>query len=362
MKLATYKNGTRDGELRIVSRDLSRCEAVPALARTLQDLLDHWDHAAPQVLEIYDALNHGDETGAPHGEPFDPVRCMAPLPRAYQWADGSAYVNHVELVRKARGADMPPEFWTDPLMYQGGSDAFIGPMDDVPLADEAWGIDFEGEIAVITSDTPMGVSAADARKHIRLFMLVNDVSLRNLIPNELGKGFGFFQSKPSSSFSPVAVTPDELGDAWYDTKVHRPLTVHYNGALFGRPNAGVDMTFDFAQLIAHAAKTRPLNCGAIIGSGTISNKENGSPGRPAAQGGIGYSCIAEQRTIETIRGGKPETPFMKFGDNVRMEMLDAKGASIFGAIDQRVVQYLGARSFAWIGKSTTEPALDDDEA
>ncbi len=337
MKLATYKNGTRDGELRIVSRDLTRCQAIPDIARTLQALLDDWAQSAPKVQNAYEMLNNG---AARHAEPFDAKRCAAPLPRATQWADGSAYVNHVELVRRARGAEMPPSFWTDPLMYQGGSDAFIGACDDVPLADEAWGIDFEGEVAVITDDVKMGVDAQSARGQIRLLMLVNDVSLRNLIPNELAKGFGFFHSKPSTVFSPVAVTPDELGDAWVDAKVHLPLTVHYNAALFGTPNAGVDMTFDFGQLIAHAAKTRPLGAGCIIGSGTVSNKENGEPGRPAAAGGIGYSCIAEQRTIETILSGKPATPFMKFGDTVRIEMFDAHGASVFGAIAQRVVKYV----------------------
>ena len=359
MKLATYKNNTRDGELRVVSRDLSRCQAVPEIARTLQAALDDWARIAPELLEVYEALNHADYGVARHAEAFDTALCMAPLPRATQWADGSAYVNHVELVRKARGAEMPKEFWTDPLMYQGGSDAFIGPCDDVPLADEAWGIDFEGEIAIIVDDVPMGSSAGEARKHIQLLMLVNDVSLRNLIPNELSKGFGFFQSKPSSSFSPVAVTPDELGAAWFDAKVHLPLIVHYNKALFGQPNAGVDMTFDFGQLIAHAAKTRPLSAGAVIGSGTVSNKENGGPGRPAAQGGIGYSCIAEQRTIETINAGKPTTPFMKFGDEVRIELFDAQGLSVFGAIDQRVVQYLGGRSFAWLGKAALEASAED---
>ncbi len=239
---------------------------------------------------------------------------MAPLPRAYQWADGSAYVNHVELVRKARGAAMPPEFWTDPLMYQGASDHMLGAREDIVLADEAWGIDFEAEVAVITDDVPMGTEAAVAEDHIRLLLLVNDVSLRNLIPGELAKGFGFFQSKPASAFSPVAVTPDELGDAWRDGKVHLPLTSHLNGRLFGRPNAGVDMTFDFPTLIAHVARTRELEAGSIVGSGTVSNKENGGPGRPAAEGGIGYSCIAEQRTVETLVTGKPTTPFMRFGD------------------------------------------------
>jgi fumarylacetoacetate (FAA) hydrolase len=267
---------------------------------------------------------------------FDPAAAMAPLPRAYQWADASAYVNHVELVRKARGATMPPEFWTDPLMYQGASDNMLGANDDIIVADEAWGIDFEAEVAVVTADVPMGTPAADAGRYIRLLMLVNDVSLRNLIPAELAKGFGFFQSKPASAFSPVAATADEIGDAWRDWKVHLPLVSHLNGALFGHPSAGIDMTFDFATLIAHVAKTRELEAGSIVGSGTVSNKEAGGPGRPAAAGGVGYSCIAEQRTVETLVAGKPSTPFMRFGDRIRIEMLDAGGSSIFGAIDQRV--------------------------
>jgi fumarylacetoacetate (FAA) hydrolase len=245
-------------------------------------------------------------------------------------------VNHVELVRKARGATMPPEFWTDPLMYQGASDHMLGAREDIVLMDEAWGIDFEAEVAVITGDVPMGTVAADARRHIRLLMLVNDVSLRNLIPNELAKGFGFFQSKPASAFSPVAVTPDELGDAWRDGKVHLPLVTHFNGELFGRPDAGTDMTFNFDTLVAHVAKTRELEAGSIVGSGTVSNKENGGPGRPAAAGGRGYACIAEQRTVETILSGKASTAFMRFGDRVRIEMFDAAGRSVFGAIDQVV--------------------------
>ena len=270
--------------------------------------------------------------------PFVPAQCHAPLPRAYQWVDGSAYVNHVELVRKARGAEMPQSFWTDPLMYQGGSDSFIGPCDDAPFADEAWGIDFEGEVAVITGDVPLGTTADRAGAHIRLFMLVNDWSLRLLIPGELGKGFGFVQSKPATSFSPVAVTADELGDAWREGRVHLPLVAHLNGALFGRPDAGLDMTFNFAQLIAHVAKTRELEAGSIVGSGTVSNKEDGGPGRPASEGGAGYACLAEQRTIETILQGKPVTPFMRVGDRVRIEMLDGQGQSIFGAIDQQVTR------------------------
>jgi fumarylacetoacetate (FAA) hydrolase len=333
MKLATRKNGTRDGELVVVSRDLARCVAVPEIARTLQATLDDWDGAAPALLAISAELNERHMYDA---VPFDAKAAMAPLPRAYQWADGSAYVNHVELVRKARGATMPPEFWTDPLIYQGASDSMLGAGDDIVLADEAWGIDFEAEVAVVTSDVPMGTPAAAAGPHIRLLMLVNDVSLRNLIPAELAKGFGFLQSKPASGFSPVAVTPDELGDAWHGWKVHLPLVSHLNGALFGRPNAGVDMTFDFATLIAHVARTRELEAGSIVGSGTVSNREAGGPGRPAAAGGVGYSCIAEQRTVETILAGKATTPFMRFGDRVRIEMLAADGRSVFGAIDQAV--------------------------
>ena len=335
MKLATLRDGSRDGALAVVSHDLARAMPVPAIARTLQAALDDWDRAAPRLAEIASALDAGD-SGARHAQSFDAADTMAPLPRAYQWADGSAYVNHVELVRRARGATMPPEFWTDPLMYQGASDHMLGAREDVVLADEAWGIDFEAEVAVITGDVPMGTRADDAAPLIRLFMLANDVSLRNLIPAELAKGFGFFQSKPASSFSPVAVTVDELGDAWRGGRIHLPLVSHLNGALFGRPNAGIDMTFTHAQLIAHAAKTRDLVAGSIVGSGTVSNKENGEPGRPAAQGGVGYSCIAEQRTVETILAGKPSTPFMKFGDRVRIEMLDTAGRSIFGAIEQRV--------------------------
>ena len=333
MKLASRNNGTRDGELVVVSRDLSRCVAVPEIARTLQAALDAWSAARPSLSAIADEL---DAKRMPGAVPFDPARAMAPLPRAYQWADGSAYVNHVELVRKARGAAMPPEFWTDPLMYQGASDHMLGACEDIVLADEAWGIDFEAEVAVVTDDVPMGTRAADAAAHIVLLMLVNDVSLRSLIPGELAKGFGFFQSKPASAFSPVAVTPDDLRGAWRDAKVHLSLVSHLNGQPFGRPNAGVDMTFDFASLIAHVAKTRDLVAGSIVGSGTVSNKENGGPGRPAAVGGVGYSCIAEQRTIETLTGGKALTPFMRFGDRIRIEMLDGGGRSIFGAIDQKV--------------------------
>lgn len=336
MKFASYRNGTRDGQLMLVSRDLRHAVAVPALAATLQEVLDDWDGIAPALEPIYAALNAGELSEA---VTFDQSLCESPLPRAYQWADGSAYVNHVELVRKARNAEMPESFWTDPLMYQGGSDDFLGPKDPIEMADTAWGIDFEGEVAVITDDVPMGTPAAQAGDYIRLVMLVNDVSLRGLIPNELAKGFGFFQSKPSSAFSPVAVTPDELGAAWQDHKVHLPLLSELNGQLFGQPNAGVDMTFNFAQLVAHAAKTRHLSAGAIIGSGTVSNKQGTGHGSAIAEGGLGYSCIAEVRMIETIRDGKPSTQFMQFGDSIKIEMLDHQGMSIFGSIEQQVVAY-----------------------
>jgi len=333
MKLASLKSG-RDGDLVVVSRDLTRYASAASVAPTLQALLDDWDQLAPAL----DKLAADVDTS---GKPFKPAECAAPLPRAYQWADGSAYVNHVELVRRARGAEMPESFWTDPLMYQGGSDAFLGPEDPILAADEAWGIDFEAEVTVVTGDVPMGISAADAIGYIRLVMIVNDVSLRNLIPAELAKGFGFFQSKPSSAFSPVAVTPDELGDAWKDGKLHLPLLSTLNGNPFGKPEAGVDMTFDFGTLIAHAAKTRPLGAGTVIGSGTVSNKLDGGPGKTIADGGVGYSCLAELRTIETIEHGKPQTSFMQFGDRIRIEMLDAQGHSIFGAIDQFVERYEG---------------------
>nr|WP_295832476.1 fumarylacetoacetate hydrolase family protein [uncultured Azospirillum sp.] len=337
MKLASLKAGGRDGTLVVVSRDLTRATPVPEIARTLQAALDDWTALAPKLEEAYRALNADPAAG----QPFDPAGAASPLPRAYQWADGSAYVNHVELVRKARGAEMPPSFWTDPLMYQGCSDSFLAPTDPILAATEAWGVDFEAEIAVITGDVPMGISAEAARGQIQLLMLVNDVSLRNLIPAELGKGFGFFQSKPASSFSPVAVTPDELGDAWDGGKLHRPLVTTLNGEAFGKPDAGVDMTFDFPTLIAHAAKTRHLAAGSIIGSGTVSNKLDGGPGKPVAAGGVGYSCLAELRMIETIEHGAPKTPFMRFGDRVRIELFDKDGASVFGAIDQQVVRYEG---------------------
>ncbi|OSQ37387.1 fumarylacetoacetate hydrolase family protein [Thalassospira mesophila] len=336
MKFATLKDGSRDGKLVLVSRDLTRyiaCDHAP----NLQFALDHWNDLTDPLADIATRL----ESDTDCGQPFDQKQAHSPLPRAYQWADGSAYVNHVELVRKARGAEIPASFWTDPLMYQGGSDSFLAPTDPIVLGDEAWGIDMEGEVAVITGDVPMGVTPEDARKYIRLIMLVNDVSLRGLIPGELAKGFGFFQSKPSSAFSPVAITPDELGDAWDGGKVHLPLNVDLNGKPFGRANAGIDMTFDFGQLVAHAAKTRPLCAGSIVGSGTVSNKLDGEPGKPVADGGAGYSCIAEIRMIETIRDGKPATPFMRFGDNVKIAMCDENGQSIFGMIDQTVQKYTG---------------------
>ena len=332
MKLATMRQGGRDGTLVVVSRDLSRCRAVPAIARTLQAALDDWDACEPQLRQVSEALN----SGSVEGEAFDQARCHSPLPRAYQWADGSAYINHVELVRKARGAEVPESFYTDPLMYQGGSDKFIGPRDDI-VADEAWGIDFEAEVAVVTGDLPLGAGPEEAARAIRLIMLVNDVSLRNLIPNELAKGFGFFQSKPASAFSPVAVTPDELGPAWRDGKVHLPLLVTLNGKPFGKPDAGVDMSFSLPQLVAHITKTREVGAGSIVGSGTVSNKQGGLFGSSIDNGGVGYCCLAEVRMYETIEQGKPATPFMRPGDQVRIEMRDAEGQDIFGVIDNTVV-------------------------
>ena len=333
MKLATLKNGTRDGRLVVVSRDLTRYADASHIAPTLQAALDNWKKLAGELMSFATSL----ENGSVRSERFREHEAMSPLPRAYQWADGSAYVNHVELVRRARGAELPESFWTDPLMYQGGSDSFLGPRDPIFMADEVYGIDMEGEIAVIVDDVPSGASREICAKAIRLVMLVNDVSLRNLIPAELAKGFGFFQSKPSSAFSPVAVTPEELGSAWDGGKVHLPLHVDLNGRPFGRAEAGVDMIFDFTSLIAHAAKTRPLCAGTIIGSGTVSNRDaSGGPGKPVAEGGPGYSCIAEIRMIETIAKGKPSTPFMQFGDTARIEMKDKAGRSIFGAIEQTV--------------------------
>ncbi|WP_299619164.1 fumarylacetoacetate hydrolase family protein [Pelagibius sp.] len=336
MKLATLKDGSRDGRLAIVSRDLTR--AVKAeTAPTLQAALDDWTAALPGLKEEAAALESGARGDGGDSFPFDSAGCHAPLPRAYQWADGSAYVNHVELVRKARGAEMPESFWTDPLMYQGGSDSFLGPRDPIPLVDPAWGLDLEGEVAVIVGDLPLGAGPEQAAAAIRLVMLVNDVSLRGLIPGELAKGFGFFQSKPSSAFSPVAVTPDELGDAWDGAKLSLPLLVDLNGQPFGRAEAGEDMTFDFPRLIAHAARSRPLAAGTIVGSGTVSNRDaDGGPGRPVSAGGRGYSCIAEVRMVETLLEGAPKTAFLAAGDVVRIEMKDARGDSLFGAIEQRV--------------------------
>ena len=331
MKLATLNQGGRDGTLVVVSRDLRRCRAVPAIARTMLAALDDWAAVEPQLRQVYEALN----SGALEGEAFDQNACHSPLPRTWQWADGSAYINHVELVRRARNAEVPESFYTDPLMYQGGIDGFIPPRGPVQ-AQEAWGIDFEAEVTVVTGDVPMGATPEQAAQAIRLVMLVNDVSLRNLIPAELAKGFGFFQSKPASAFSPVAVTPDELGEAWKDAKVHLPLVVHLNEQLFGKPNAGVDMTFDFGQLIAHVAKTRTLCAGSIIGSGTVSNKQGNLWGSSIANGGVGYCCLAEVRTYETIEQGKPATPFMRDGDTVRIEMFNAAGENIFGTIENRV--------------------------
>jgi len=332
MKLASLKGG-RDGRLVVVSDDLAWYADAGHIVPTLQAALDDWAHVGPALACLAVDLAHE----VIPMERFHEREAAAPLPRAYQWADGSAYVNHVELVRRARGAAMPESFWSDPLMYQGGSDGFLGARDPIPLADPAWGCDMEGEVAVIIDDVPLGASRARALEAIRLVCLVNDVSLRNLIPDELAKGFGFFQSKPASAFSPVAVSPDALGDAWRDGKLHLPLLVTLNDKPFGRADAGIDMTFDFGTLIAHAAKTRALSAGTIIGSGTVSNRgADGGPGKPVSQGGIGYSCIAELRTIETIHDGQPATPFLQPGDVVRIEMKDARGHSIFGAIEQTV--------------------------
>jgi fumarylacetoacetate (FAA) hydrolase len=334
MKLASLKGG-RDGRLVVVSRDLSRAADASAVAPTLREALDDWQAAEPRLREIANSL----EANRIAQIPFDPKQCAAPLPRSFGWADGSAYVNHVALVRKSRGAEVPATFWTDPLMYRGASDEFIGPCDPIRAADTAWGIDLEAEVAVIVTDVPQGATPAEAAPLIRLLMLVNDVSLRNLIAGELGKGFGFLQSKGQTAFSPVAVTPDELGQAFDGKKLHLPLLSEVNGKAFGRPNAGVDMTFDFPTLISHAVKTRPLMGGAIIGSGTVSNRDaDGGPGKPVPEGGVGYSCIAEIRTVETILHGAPKTPYLNFGDHVRIEMNDASGRSIFGAIDHQVVK------------------------
>lgn len=332
MKLASLKHG-RDGRLVVVSNDLNWFTDAFLIAPTLQAALDDWDRCEPRLRALAESLEH---EAVPRGR-FHERDAAAPLPRAYQWADGSAYVNHVELVRRARGAELPDSFWSDPLMYQGGSDSMLGPRDPIPLADEAWGCDLEAEIVVVTGDVPQGVTREQALDHVRLVGLVNDVSLRNLIPAELAKGFGFVQSKPASALSPVLVTPDALGDRWNDGKLSGALNVQVNGQDFGRADAGVDMTFCFGTLIAHLAKTRSLGAGSVIGSGTVSNRDaDGSPGRPVAEGGLGYSCIAEVRMVETILRGQPETPFLKHGDTVRIEMLDDRHHSIFGTIEQTV--------------------------
>lgn len=308
-----------------MSRDLKRAAHVPHIATTLQAALDDWERAAPRLVEAFEQLERDNNRSA---FPFEARKMLAPLPRAYQWADGSSYVNHIELVRKARGAEMPPSLWTDPLMYQGGSDDFLGPMEEALFVNEEHGIDLEAEVAVITDDVPMSVTPDQARGHIKLLMLVNDWTLRNVVPAELAKGFGFFQSKPATAFSPVALTPDELGDAWDGGKLNLPLLSSVNGQRLGQPNAAIDMTFDFPRLIAHAAHTRRLRAGSIIGSGTVSNQDRSA----------GSSCLAEKRSLEQIADGKPSTPFLKFGDRVRIEMLDASGQSLFGAIDQKVVK------------------------
>lgn len=332
MKLATYKDGSRDGQLVVVSRDLATAHYATGIADRLQQVLDDWGFLSPQLQDLSDALNGGK---ARHAFPFDPARCMAPLPRAYQWADGSAYINHVELVRAARKAQVPESYYTDPLMYQGGSDDLLGPCDDVVIASEEWGIDFEAEIAVVTGDVPMGATPERALDGIRLVMLANDVSLRNLIPAELAKGFGFFQSKPATAFSPVAVTLDELGGAWEGGRLHLTLQSSWNGRKVGMCDAGPEMTFHFGQLIAHICRTRNVRAGSIVGSGTVSNKGvTGESGR--TEWPKGYSCIAEKRAIETIQDGQPTTGFMKFGDTIRIEMRGRDGQSIFGAIDQAI--------------------------
>jgi fumarylacetoacetate (FAA) hydrolase len=327
MKLASLKKGGRDGTLVVVSADLTRAVAVAGIASTLQQALEHWGGVSSHLRQVYAQLNNGEQLKDVFA--FNPAACASPLPRAYQWLDGSAYVNHVELVRKSRGVEMPASFWTDPLMYQGASDTLLGPRDDVPLPDVKHGIDFEAEIAVVTDDVPMGVSVEAAAKHIKLVMLVNDVSLRYLAMSEIAKGFGFLQAKPASAFSPVAVSPEALGSAWQDGRLHLPLLSYYNGTLFGKPNAGVDMVFNFPTLVAHAARTRFLSAGTIIGSGTVSNRDKS----------VGSSCIVEKRTIEKIETGDSTTPFMQYGDTVKIDMLDAGGASIFGAIEQKIVPY-----------------------
>jgi fumarylacetoacetate (FAA) hydrolase len=332
MKLASLRSG-RDGRLVVVSRDLTRCVEPAGVAPTLQAALDDWPRAEPALRALAEALERGEASA----QPFDAAAAASPLPRAYQWADGSAYLNHMELVRRARGAEMPPSFLASPLLYQGGSDGFLAPTDPIPLGDPAWGLDFEAEVAVIVGDVAMGADPETALAAVRLIMLCNDVSLRGLIPDELAKSFGFFQSKPASAFSPVAVTPDGLGAAWRGGRLHGQVRIDLGGAPFGRVEAGQDMSFGFGELIAHAARTRALAAGTIVGSGTVSNRgPDGGPGRPVADGGAGYACIAEQRTVETLLEGAARTPFLAAGDRVRIEMLDAAGASIFGPIDQTV--------------------------
>ena len=334
MKLATYKDGSRDGQLVVVSRDLTTAHYATGIANRLQQALDDWNFISPQLQDLYDTLNHGK---ARHAFPFDPTLCMAPLPRAYQWADGSAYLNHVELVRAARGAELPESYFTDPLMYQGGSDDFLGAHDAIRVASEDFGIDFEAELAVITGDVPMAATPEQGLDAIRLLMLVNDVSLRHLIPDELAKGFGFFHGKPSTAFGPVAVTPGELGEAWIEGRVHLTMQVDWNGRKVGRCDAGPDMRFHFGQLIAHAARTRRLRAGSIIGSGTVSNPGVEKDGR--REWPKGYGCIAEKRAMETIQDGAPKTDYMRFGDTVRIEMKGKDGESVFGAIEQNVSQF-----------------------
>lgn len=326
MKLATLKDGSRDGTLIVVKKDLSKACKVPGIATTMQDALDRWQGVENDLIDIYKQLN---QSATAESFDLDTKQLMAPLPRSYQWVDGSAYVTHVELVRKARGAEMPEDFWTDPLMYQGVSDQFLGANDPVLVEDESWGIDFEAEIGVITDDVPMGIKEKKAGQHIKLLVLLNDVSLRNLIPGELKKGFGFLQSKPTTTFSPVAVTPDELGQDWQEHKVNLPLYSYLNGSLFGKPNAGVDMTFSFARLVEHVAKSRKLTAGSIVGSGTISNQDRSK----------GSSCIAERRMLEIIEQGEPQTSFLQFGDKVKIEMLNAVNENVFGSIEQEILEY-----------------------
>lgn len=323
MKLGSVANGTRDGSLVLVDANFEKMVGVDHLASTLQAAIEDWYHIRPSLSKIYSQLNKGQIQDS---IPYDPNLMMAPFPRAFQWLDGSAYVNHVELVRKARGVDLPDQFWTDPLMYQGGSDHFLGPKDPILVSDLSWGVDFEGELGVVVDDVPLGVSSDEAKKHIKLIMLLNDISLRNLIPNELAKGFGFVHGKPPTAFAPVAVTPDALGDVWSDGKLNLPLAVHLNEKQVGNVNTGIDMTFNFNQLVSHAAKTRALRAGTIIGSGTVSNSDQKH----------GYACLAEIRMIETIRFGEPKTPFLQFSDIVKLEVIDHKGKSVFGVIEQIV--------------------------